>query len=245
MRDGLVPNAVPETSSGALNIPVGNLRTFTSEFSQQVNDDNFRVNEFVGHGGGPVYDMGVYCINAARYLFGAEPIEVFAVSADGGSRRFQHVEEMTSVVLRFPHERLASFICSFGATATSRFALIGTKGVLRADPAYGYATSIKHQLIIGKKSATRIFPKRDQFAAELTYFTDCILNDREPEPSGIEGLADSRIVEAIYESVLTKKAVRLPHVPLGKRPAVDQDIYRPPHPTPQVIHSKPPSHKAA
>lgn len=224
---------------------LGDLRIFTSEFSQQITDDNVRVNEFVGHGGGPVYDMGVYCINAARYLFGAEPIEVFATSANSESKRFQHVEEMTSVVMRFPHERLANFTCSFGATAVSRFTLIGTKGVLRAAPAYSYATGIKQQVTIGKKTVTKTFPKRDQLAAELIYFSDCILKDKKPEPSGLEGLADVRIVEAIYESARTKKAIRLPHLPAGKKPTMAQEIHRPAHGKPQMIHSKPPSREAA
>ena len=110
---------------------LGALRVFTSEFAQQVADDNVRVTESVARGGGPVYDMGVYCINASRYLFGAEPTEVFAVTANGGDRRFQRVEEMATVTLRFPENRLATFTCSFGAADIGRYALIGTKGVLR------------------------------------------------------------------------------------------------------------------
>ena len=101
---------------------LGELRIFTSEFCQQVADGNVRVNEFSANGGGPVYDMGVYCINAARYLFGAEPTEVLATAANNGEARFQQVEEMSSVVMRFPHERVATFTCSFGAADISRYA---------------------------------------------------------------------------------------------------------------------------
>jgi hypothetical protein len=49
-----------------------------------------------------------------------------------------------------------------------------------------------------------------QFGAQLEYFSDCILRDRDPEPSGIEGLADIRIVPAILESVEKRKPVQLP-----------------------------------
>ncbi len=233
--------AIRVAKSGKL----GELRIFTSEFSQQIADDNVRVNEFGVQGGGPLYDMGVYCINAARYLFGAEPTEVTAVTANSGEQRFQHVEEMTSVVMRFPGERVASFTCSFGATDVSRYSLIGTKGVLSADPAYEYAMAIKHELKIGDKRTKRTFPKRDQFAAEAVYFSDCILKDRKPEPSGIEGLADVRIVEAIYESARTKRAVQLPEFPAKRRPTVMQEIHRPAHGKPQMIHTKPPSRDAA
>src|ERR1700751_5490889 len=68
---------------------LGDLRFFTSEFAQQVAGDNVRVRDDVAKGGGPVYDMGVYCINAARYLFRAEPEAVFAVTANNGDKRFE------------------------------------------------------------------------------------------------------------------------------------------------------------
>ena len=224
---------------------LGTLRIFTSEFAQQVADDNVRVRESVARGGGPVYDMGVYCINAARYLFGSEPTEVFAITGNNGDKRFQRIEEMTSVMMRFPEDRLATFTCSFGAADVSRYALIGTKGVLRADPAYEYARALKHQLTGGEKSKSRTFPRRDQFAALLVYFSDCVLKDKAPEPSGLEGLADVRIVEAIYESARTKKTVPLPELPGLKRPTINQEIHRPAHGKPRVVHAKPPSREAA
>jgi glucose-fructose oxidoreductase len=233
--------AIHLANSGTL----GNQRIFTSEFSQQVAEGNIRVTESVARGGGPVYDMGVYCINAARYLFGSEPTEVLAVSANKGEQRFQRVEEMTSVVMRFPEERLATFTCSFGAADISRYALIGTKGVLRADPAYEYAVPLKHQVTVGEKTKTKAFPKRDQFAAQLVYFSDCILKDAEPEPSGLEGLADVRIVEAIYESARTQRAVQVPELAHKKRPSLDQEIHRPGRGKPRVVHAKPPSREVA
>jgi predicted dehydrogenase len=223
--------AVRLAKSGKL----GKLRIFNSDFAQQVVEDNIRVTEPIEKGGGPVYDMGVYCINAARYLFQAEPTEVFASSANNGEPRFRKVDEMTSVVMRFPEERLATFTCSFGAADISRYTLIGTKGVLTADPAYEYAMGIKHQLKVGEKTITRKFPKRDQFAAELVYFSDCILKNREPEPSGLEGLADVRVVRAIYESARTGRIVELPELPPKKRPTSQQEIHREPHGKPKTV----------
>jgi predicted dehydrogenase len=233
--------AIEIAKSGRL----GDLRFFTSEFSQQVAEENVRVSETAQKGGGSVYDMGVYCINAARYLFQSEPIEVSAVSArKGDDDRFLRVEEMASVTLRFPDERLASFTCSFGAAHVGRYSLFGTKGVLRADPAYGYAMPIEHEIEIGGKTKKKTFPKRDQFAAELVYFSDCILTDKDPEPSGYEGLLDVKVIEAIYESVRTGKAVRLGHTAAKKKPSLRQEIHRPAHGEPQIIHAHPPS-KAA
>ena len=220
---------------------LGNPRIFDSAFSQQVVEENIRTTEPVEKGGGPVYDMGVYCINAARYLFQAEPTSIVAFSANNGERRFRSIDEMTAVVMRFPEERLATFTCSFGAADVSRYTLIGTKGVLTAEPAYDYSMGLKHQLTIGERTTTRRFPKRDQFAAELIYFSDCILKDKEPEPSGWEGLADVRIVRAIYESARTGRAVQLPKPPAKKKPTMRQEIHRPAHGKPQTVNAESPS----
>jgi predicted dehydrogenase len=225
---------------------LGDIRIFSSEFAQQVADENVRISETAEAGGGPVYDMGVYCINAARNLLRSEPIEVLAVAARrSGDERFLRVEEMVSASLRFPNERIATFTCSFGAANVSRYSLIGTKGTLRLDPAYGYATPIEHHITIGSRSHKRTFPKRDQFAAELIYFSDCILKDKDPEPSGYEGLLDVRVIQAIYESIRTKRAIVIaPALEKQKKPSSGQGIRRPAHGKPQVIHAQSPS-KAA
>lgn len=224
---------------------IGEPRIFTSEFSQQIANGNVRVSEPTARGGGPIYDMGVYCINAARYLFRAEPIEVYATAGTKPDPRFARTEEMVSVVMRFPHDRLATFICSFGVTSVSRYSLLGTKGTITADPAYGYAKSIELEVAIGDKTQRHKFPKRDQFAAEIEYFSNCILKDKQPEPSGFEGLADVRIVEAIYESIRMRRSVSMAAPVLKKRPAVDQEVRRPAHDEPETVHAHPPSREAA
>jgi glucose-fructose oxidoreductase len=220
--------AIKIAQSGTL----GELRYFTSEFSQQVAEGNVRVTYTPEQGGGPVFDMGVYCINASRYLFGEEPVEVMSTSESRPQERFSKSEEMTSFILRFPNHRLAAIICSFGAADISRYTLVGDEGHLTLDPAYEYAGPIKHQLVIGNKKRQRTFPKRDQFAAELVYFSDCILKDKEPEPSGLEGLADVRVVNAIYESIRAGKPVRIEPIQPKPRPSLAQEIYRPPINTP-------------
>jgi glucose-fructose oxidoreductase len=185
--------------------------------------------------------MGIYCINAARYLFQAEPALVLASSANNGEKRFRGIDEMTSVVMHFPEERLATFTCSFGAADVSRYTVIGTNGSLTAEPAYDYSIGLRHQLTIGEKTSTRNFPKRDQFAAELIYFSECILKDREPEPSGWEGLADVRIIRAIYESARTGQVVELPRLPAKKKPTMRQEIHRPAHGKPKTVNAESPS----
>ena len=234
-----------EAAKLANNGTIGQPRFFNSEFAQQVADDNIRITEPVSRGGGPLYDMGVYCINAARYIFRAEPLEVTALSESGYENRFAKVDEMVSVAMRFPDERLAVFTCSFGAADLSRYAVVGTKGIWRADPAYEYAMGIRFEVTVGKKRRVRTFSKRDQFSAELTYFSDCILKNREPEPSGFEGLADIRIIEAIYESIRTRRTVPVRSVPKLARPNLEQEIRKPGHGKPELIRAHPASGSAA
>jgi predicted dehydrogenase len=233
--------AIKLAKSGQL----GDLRIFDSVFTQQVVADNIRVTEPVEKGGGPVYDMGVYCINAARYLFRAEPTSVMAFSANNGEKRFQKVDEMTSVVMRFPGERLATFTCSFGAADVSRYTLTGTKGVLTAEPAYDYSMALKHRVTIDEKTISKTFRKHDQLAAELIYFSDCILHNKEPEPSGLEGLADVRIVRAIDESAQTGRIIELPELTIKKRPTPRQEIDRPAHAKATTVDAESPSGEAA
>jgi glucose-fructose oxidoreductase len=152
---------------------------------------------------------------------------------------------MTSVAMRFPGERLAVFTCSFGATDISRYTVVGTKGKLSADPAYEYAEGIKLEITVGEKTSKRSFPKRDQFAAELTYFSDCILKNKEPEPSGFEGLADIRIIEAIYESIRTRRTIPVSSTPKRSKPGPGQEIRKPAHGKPQIIHAHPATRSAA
>jgi len=225
---------------------LGAARFFSSEFAQQVVENNVRVSEDIAHGGGPLYDMGVYCINAARYLFRDEPTHVFASVSNNGESRFQKAEEMTTVVLRFPQERVATFTASFGAVDIGRYTLVGTKGILTADPAYEYAGAIKMELTVEGKKIKRTFAKRDQFAAELVYFSNCILRNRDPEPSGVEGLADVRVVIGAYESVRAGKMIELPPFPAKfQRPSLGQEIHRPAHGKPHTTKTESPSGEAA
>jgi predicted dehydrogenase len=99
---------------------------------------------------------------------------------------------------------------------------------VRMDPAYEYAFPLKQVITIDGKTRSRTFPKRDQFAPELLYFSDCILKNREPEPSGAEGLADVRIIEALYRSAKIGKPVKVRPVPKKTRPNLMQEKRRPP-----------------
>ncbi|MGA9771475.1 MAG: Gfo/Idh/MocA family oxidoreductase [Blastocatellia bacterium] len=218
---------------------IGEPRIFNSVFTQQVAAGNIRLQSDLG--GGTLYDIGIYCLNAARYLFRAEPIEATAHTASSGEQRFSEVEEMVSVMLRFPEDRLATFTCSFGSASANSYQIVGTKGDLRVAPAYELADELKHQLTINGKTKERTFAKRDQFAPELLYFSDCIINDRKPEPSGLEGLIDVAIIRALYRSARTGKTVKLEGFGRKRRPTIAQEKKRPAVEEPELVHAEPPS----
>jgi glucose-fructose oxidoreductase len=220
---------------------IGDLRIFHSVFCQQVAADNIRLTESTSRGGGPLFDMGVYCINAARYLFRDEPIELVAVRGNDGEKRFQHTDAMVSVLMRFPKERLASFSVSFGAAAIARYDVVGTKGMLTAEPGYEYAKDIHLSITVDGKTSDRVFPNHDQFAAELVYFSDCILHDRDPEPSGEEGLIDVQIISAAYRSADNGRVIRIRTAKRERRPDVSQEIHLPPVEAPELLHAKMPT----
>jgi predicted dehydrogenase len=204
---------------------LGDMRFFSSDFAMQVSDDNIRLE--AKKGGGPLYDIGIYCINAARFMLGEEPVAVSATATKSRDPRFKEVEETLIGVLRFKDERLASFTCSFGAADRAIFTLTGTRGSITLDPAYEYAQGLSYTLRIGERERMKRFAKSDQFAPELLYFSNCILKDEAPEPSGEEGLADVRIIEALHRSARTGRWVKLNAKPRKRRPSMRQEKRRP------------------
>jgi len=204
---------------------IGEPKFFNSSFALTVRPGDIRTRKKMG--GGTLYDIGVYCINAARYLFRAEPDEVMAISVNSGTAKLDEIDESTGALLRFGKERVAAFVTSFNAADVGSYRIVGTKGDLHVDPAYEYAEGLGYELTVNGKTTRHRIGKRDQFAAELLYFSDCIIKDRVPEPSGEEGLQDVRIVEALYASARTGKAVRLPPFERSKRPSGRQRITRP------------------
>jgi predicted dehydrogenase len=227
--------AIEIAKSGKL----GEVRIFNSIFCMPVKEGNVRLDGELT--GGSLYDIGIYCINAARSIFAQEPVSVTAFTNYGKDKRFAEVDEMTSVIMRFPNDQLASFTCSFNAFNTSTFTIIGTKGSLTVDPAYHHSGEVKHQLKIKAKTAKETFGSRQQFAAELVYFSDCILKDKDPEPSGLEGLADVRVIEAIYESAKSGRPVKVERIKKDKRPHLGQSIKRRDSAKPKMVHAERPS----
>jgi len=204
---------------------IGEPKFFNSSFSMSVRRGDIRTK--AAFGGGSLYDIGVYCINAARYLFRAEPTEVMAVSVNSGVKALAEIDESTAAILRFDGERVASFVTSFNGASVAEYRIVGTKGDIHVDPAYEYAEGLAYTLTVDGKSRRKAIGKRDQFAPQLLHFSDCVRRDLTPEPSGEEGRQDVRIVQALYRSAKTGKAVAIPPFREARRPTGRQRISRP------------------
>jgi predicted dehydrogenase len=218
---------------------IGEPRIFTSVFCHQVREGDIRTKP--EHGGGALFDMGIYCLNAARYIFQDEPIEVYAEQVFGTDIRFRGVDEMTTAILRFPRNRVAQLTASQGAADVSEFRVVGTKGDIRLDPAYDYAGALKATVTIEGKAKAKTAPKRDQFAAEIVHFSRCILDGAEPEPSARQGLADVRIMQAMVRSAQTGARVALTPVAQSARPNADLEMRKPPTKKVKPVNAPSPS----
>ena len=186
---------------------VGDLRYMSASFSMQTRPGGIRTEAETG--GGALWDIGIYCINAARMLFDAEPVRVQAQSIRGERSGMPEVDETTSALLHFAGDRLAAFTCSFDAADVSTYRIVGTKGSIVVDPAFEIDKAIAYTMKVGDKTTRHRGRKVDQFAAELVYFSRCILEDRPPEPSGEEGAWDAHIIGQLYEAAARGEAVDL------------------------------------
>lgn len=193
----------------------GELRIFASTFSSPVERGDIRL-ERKGRGG--LFDLGIYCVNAARMVFRTEPIEVVAMHAGQGSGRFREVPEMTAALLRYPGERLAMFTCSLNAYRGSSWAALSTKRMVRMDPAYTYHDPLVVEVHTDRSHRTRRHGVHDQFAAELDHFVARVRSGRKAEPSAREGEADVIILDAIDRAARTGRRIRLRGIPRDELP---------------------------
>jgi predicted dehydrogenase len=164
-------------------------------------------------GGGSLPDIGLYCLNTARFLTGEEPIEVMATQySPPDDRRYAEVEETVSFTLRFPSNFIANCFTSYGARDDKHQRLNFEKATVDMANAYKYqGQSLTVTELDGDKSVQKkveIAPN-NQFAAEIDHMATCIIENRKPRTPGEEGVQDHVLMEAIYESARTGAPVRL------------------------------------
>jgi predicted dehydrogenase len=172
------------------------------------NPDQWRLKKDLA-GGGSLMDIGIYALNASRYLSGEEPTEVNAMAySTPGDPRFKEVEENINFQLRFPSGVLANCTSSYGYYHQSHYRVCGAKGLLEMDPATWYS-GLRMRVQHGNIIEERELPEVDHFAAEMDHMSDCVMHNKEPLTPGEEGLRDITIMMAIYEAARTGKTVKL------------------------------------
>ncbi len=189
--------AIQLIRSGAL----GQVQSIQSAFGFNIAPGEWRLNKKLA-GGGPVYDVGIYCLNACRYLTGEEPAQIaaFASTIDHDGR-FNEVEENVSWSMQFPSGVEASCLTTYGANMTGYFRVYGSKGWLEADPAFNYeGLHLRAEFQGTRLDEPNLARDPSQFQAEAEHFSHCVQNGVEPQSPGEEGLRDMRYIAQIYHS---------------------------------------------
>jgi predicted dehydrogenase len=185
---------------------IGKVQALDGAFGFNIAPGEWRSTRALA-GGGPLMDVGIYCLNATRYLTGEEPVSFTAVATtpdqDG---RFQGVEENLAWTTKFPSGAVASCSTSYGALMPGYVRVFGSKGWLEAGP-FGYQDVSLKAIYSPNGHGTPTLideanPEKDpmQFTREADHLARCILEDQTPNTPGEEGLKDMQSIESIYRA---------------------------------------------
>jgi predicted dehydrogenase len=184
----------------------GPVKTIEADFGFNIGPNQWRLDKKLA-GGGPLVDVGVYCINAARFLAGEEPVQVSAtMHQPKDDPRFKEVEESMAWWMRFPSGILANCATSYGSNPGNRYRFATQTAQITVDPAYSY-NNLHMQIVNKGRPEPADFPNVDQFAAEMDHFAQCVADDKTPATPGEEGLADVKIIRKLYESAESGKSL--------------------------------------
>jgi predicted dehydrogenase len=178
--------------------------------------DEWRLKKAIA-GGGPLPDIGIYSLNACRYLTGEEPTEISAMLVQPKDNpKFREVEQSVVWTMRFPSGVLATCTSTYDFGETKRYRVFCEKGWIDLDPATDY---YKHRLTVQQKAPEGAqyksveqelpLPEGNQFAAQLDHMSECVLQNKTPKTPGEEGLRDVQLIEAIYEAARTGRVQRV------------------------------------
>jgi predicted dehydrogenase len=183
----------------------GDLKFIEADFGFRIGDPKqWRLNRALA-GGGPLMDVGIYALQATRYITGEEPVSVTAVQTVTDPVKFKEVEETIAWQLKFPSGIVTSSTSTYNFNGMARYQAFAENGWFELSPAYGYNG------ITGRRSDGQLMnlDSGDQFAAEMDNFAQCILNNQPTTVPGEEGLRDVKIMMAIYEAAKTGKTISL------------------------------------
>jgi len=190
--------AVELIRSGTL----GQVQAIESAFGFNIQPGEWRYDRALS-GGGPLMDVGIYSLNACRYLTGEEPAEIKAFSSvidkDG---RFNRVEENVSWTMKFPSGIVASCNTTYGASMNGFYRVHGSKGEMECSPAFNYE-GVHLTAHVGNHQVIDVpDPQHDpaQFTKQAEYFAECVWQNKTPKSDGEEGLRDMKLISEIYKA---------------------------------------------
>ena len=160
-------------------------------------------------GGGPLMDLGVYCVNTGRWLVDEDPVEATAASWSRDRRRFKEVEEGIAFRLNFRSGLVLQGTSSWGSALASFVQVHGEKGGASLSPAFAFEEERRLTGKIAGKWFEQEFKAIDEFALELDAFAACIRENRQPEPDGEQGMRDIAIIGAIYRAAKQGRPVAI------------------------------------
>lgn len=158
-------------------------------------------------GGGPLMDLGVYCVNTSRWLVDEDPVQATAFQWTRDRKRFKEVEEGIAFRLNFPSGLVLQGTSSWGSVLTSFIQVHGERGWASLSPAFAFEDDRRLSGKISGKWFGQEFTAIDEFALELDAFASCIRENRKPEPDGEQGMRDIVIIDAIYRSAKKDRPV--------------------------------------
>ena len=192
----------------ARNGHVGPTKIITAEHGFNAQPGQWRLDRPMS-GGGSLMDIGIYSLNAVRYLTGEEPVAVTALeSTDRRDPRFRNVEDRIDFMLRFPSGIVANCVSSYSSNHNG-YRVIGTDGYIDLEPATSYEGQ-RMTVRKGGKTVPQTPPPANQFVGQLDHLSECIKTGRKPIVAGEEGLADLRVMEAIYRSAREGRTIAMP-----------------------------------
>jgi predicted dehydrogenase len=196
---------------------LGKLNSIITTNSQNSGDPSqWRLKRALS-GGGCLPDVGIYCLNATRFLSGEEPVAVQAtVNQPKDDPRFTEVESHCSFTLRFPSGLIATCVSGYDVHRSAMIRLEGSKAWVEMSPAFGYhGSKVKYSMLTGEgaeKVDTTFEPTisdKDQFALEMDHFASCVRNNVVPHTPGEEGMRDQVIIEGIYKAAASGETVKV------------------------------------
>jgi predicted dehydrogenase len=193
--------------SGALG-RIDMIHTSFSELFNPSTAQNWLLDPALG-GGGPMMDLGVYCVSTTRWMAGEEPVEAIAQAWSHDRSRFKDVEEGMTFRLSFPSGLIVQGSSTYSAAMSSFIFVQGTNGWVSLSPAYPFEDERRITGKIGRRMVDRRFRVIDEFALEIDAFASAIQKKKAVEPDGVEGHRDMIILDAIYESARTQRPVAI------------------------------------